>query len=104
MALENRKRLRRTPLSSEEVANIIAFKKRRELLILQKLKKSKIYKFLNIINIACFFIYLEILFCFLGPCIIQKHEAKDIIARYGEGYENGMALISEIEITDTNNA
>ena len=61
--MEPKKRPRRIPLTAEEVGNVIAYKKRREIIILQKLKSSRIYKFQNLCNVVCFFIYCEFSFC-----------------------------------------
>lgn len=99
-----KKRPPRNPLSSEEVAEVIAVKKIREQLKLQKFKKTKLYKHLNIFNIACFFIYCELLFCFFNPCHYQTHYAKKVIVDYGkERNEKNEAIITSLKITDVNN-
>ena len=99
MTREPYKRSRRNPLTSEEVSHIIAHKKKKELVILRKLKKSKEYKFLNIFNILCIFIYLELLFCYFGPCHYQTHKSEHTITRYGSGNRvNGKSFIAEVDI------
>ncbi|PBQ34367.1 hypothetical protein CNR22_22175 [Sphingobacteriaceae bacterium] len=85
MTSEPYKRPRRNPLSSEEVANIIAHKKKKELVELRKLKKSKTYKLLNVFNILSMFIYLEILFCFFGPCHYETRTSINTVQHYGPG-------------------
>jgi hypothetical protein len=99
MGPENKKRPRRTPLSSEEVANFIALRKRRELIKLQKFKKSLSYKILNSFNIVCFFIYFELLFCFLGPCNYSLHYASRIEPKYGDSFQkDGRPIVAEIDV------
>ena len=99
MAPEPKKRPRRTPLSAEEVANMIAFKKRKEILLLQKFKKSRLFKVLNIFNIACFFIYMELLFCFFGPCNYETHYSHNIVPKHGQLIrEDGKSIVSSMDV------
>ncbi len=99
MTSEPNKRPRRNPLTSEEVAHIIAHKKKRELVTLHKLKKSRLFKVLNVFNIGCIFIYLEILFCYFGPCHYQKHYSTNTISHHGNGTRmNGHSFISDIDV------
>lgn len=102
--MEPKKRPRRIPLTAEEVANVIAHKKRREILILQKFKSSRQYKILNLFTIICFFIYCELLFCFYGPCHFDAHFSKNMVVKHGNGpTKNGEMIIASIEITGMNN-
>ena len=88
MTREPYKRPRRNPLTSEEVSQIIAHRQKRELVALHKLKKSRAFKVLNIFHILCMFIYLEVVFCYFGPCHYQRHYSYSSLAHYG-----GRALV-----------
>jgi hypothetical protein len=101
MMREPNKRPRRNPLTSEEVSHIIAFKKRKELIALRKLKKSSYFKIHNIFNIACMFIYLEVLFCYFGPCHYEKHYSVNALVHYGSRVSpEKNLLISDIELIE----
>jgi hypothetical protein len=103
MMREPNKRPRRNPLTSEEVANIIAHKKRLELTTLYKLKKTRAYKLMNIFNVGCIFIYLELVLCYFGPCHYQKHCSLDTIVTHGNKWLNSnQPIISDIDIYGVN--
>ncbi len=103
MALEPNKRPKRTSLSKEEVANVIAYKKRRDLIKKIKLKKSTSYKIQNLFNVFCFFIYCELLFCFVFPSNYSKHYSASTKVHYGNEYnEAGELMISKIDLIDVN--
>ena len=95
-----RKRPRRNPLSFEEVSNIIAHKKKIELERTEKFKTTFVYKIQNIFNVVCFCIYLEMLFCYFGPCNYQTHYGATITARYGTQVDPaGTPLITDMNIS-----
>jgi hypothetical protein len=99
MRAEHARRPRRNPLTAEEVAEIIALKKRRAHARLHLFKRTRAYKVLNIFNVACFFIYLEVLICFYGPCLFTEHQAQKLTVNYSEKFnEAGKQLVSDIEI------
>ncbi len=101
MPRESNKRPRRNPLTSEEVSNIIAHKRKRELVVLLRLKKSGVYKFLNVFNVFCIFAYLELLFCYFGPCHYQKHYSAKTLAHYGSNTSvNKKPFIAEVDVYD----
>jgi len=98
MALEQNKRTRRIPLSPEEVATVIAFKKRKEAFQLHQFKKSRFYKWLNIFNCICFFVFCEIIFCYNGPSNHQTHYSYHVIASFGQEYKpDGTTILGEVE-------
>ncbi len=100
---ESRKRPPRIPLKPEEVAELVAIKKIREQLKIQKFKKSKIYKYLNIFNVACFFIYCELIVCFINPCHYTVHYSKNVVVDYGHEHNaHNQQKIASIKITDVN--
>jgi hypothetical protein len=99
MATEPNKRPRRTPLTHEEVATVIELKKRREHIKLLKLKRSGAYKIQNIFNVACFFIFCELIFCYFGPCHYQLHYSENVVATLGmEAKGDGTPIVSEIDM------
>lgn len=103
MAREPNKRPRRNPLTPEEVSHIIAHKKKRELVTLYKLKKTRAFKLLNVFNISCIFIYLELLFCYFGPCHYQKHFSLNTVTYYGNTFtKTGKSVISDIDVHSVN--
>jgi hypothetical protein len=99
MGGEHARRPKRNPLTAEEVAEIIALKKRRAHVRLHRFKRTRAYKLLNIFNIACFFIYLELLICFYGPCLFTEHQSRKLTVNYSEIFdEPGKQRVSDIEI------
>lgn len=82
MAFEFKKRPPRTPLSQEEVLQIIYRKKLRQQQALERFKKTRTYKSLNALNCICIIIYTEIIFCFFGPCLYQGHYIRTLDAYY----------------------
>jgi hypothetical protein len=95
----DRKRPKRNPLSSEEVANILAHKKKSEIVNRRKFKATLECRVQNVFNLASFFVYLELFFCFFGPCNYQTHYAIMVNARFGEHSARGLPLVSDMDIT-----
>ncbi|MBA3663599.1 MAG: hypothetical protein H0W61_05255 [Bacteroidetes bacterium] len=103
MNTEGKKRPPRTPLSPEEVAELVILKKIREHKKIARFRKSPTYKIFNIFNVACFFIYCELFFCFLGPCHYQKHYSKSVSVEYSNHNTSNKFLISSVKVTGVNN-
>lgn len=102
MALEQNKRPKRVPLTNEEVANVIAYKKRRDIIRRLKLKNSLPYKIQNIYNVASFFVCCEIIICFLFPTNYEPHFSTHMRVQYSDVYnENGKPVVSKITARDT---
>lgn len=105
MAQEGKKRPPRTPLTPEEVADFVLLKKIREHKKIAKFRTTKAYKFFNIFNVVCFFIYCELFFCFLGPCHYQTHYSKNVQVNYGKQiseltYDRIVSSIKIISVDD----
>lgn len=101
MNQEGKKRPPRTPLSPEEVAELVLLKKIREHKKVERFKKTRVYKFSNMFNVACFFIYCELFLCFLGPCHYQTYYCKQVSV----SYERGQAMnrvVSSVKLTGVN--
>ena len=79
---ERKKRPPRVPLTAEEVAEWVTVKKIREQIKLQRFKKTKRFKYLNVFNVACFFIYLELLICFYTNCNYKTQYSKKLEVEY----------------------
>lgn len=88
---DSKKRAPRNPLSSEEVSEIVAFKKYKQLVALVKFKKTKHYKYLNVFCIVSFFIYCELIFCFVGPCHYNSHQIQQIAIEYNRDKTNELS-------------
>src|ERR1700748_568655 len=103
MAAEERKRPPRTPLSPEEVAQIVSLKKMRNAKKLATFKRSGLYKYCNIFNIICFFIYWELLLCFMGPCHYQTHYSKGMRIKRGDAINvAGRRIITKATVSGVN--
>ena len=103
MTREPNRRPRRNPLTAEEVAHIVAHRRKHELVKLYRFKKSRTFKVLNVLVVCCIFVYLELLFCYFGPCHYQKHYSVNTYAHYGTGkmLTNNL-VISDIDLVDVN--
>lgn len=98
MRPEPKKRPRRVPFTKEEVARLIAIKKRKEHIRLHTFKASLSYKLQNTFTIVCFFIFWELLFCFFGPVNYQKHYSYSFEAKLGHEYDKNLKpIVSELE-------
>ena len=98
---EGKKRPPRTPLSPEEVAELVWLKKIREHKKIEKFKKSRGYRIFNIFNVVCFFIYCELIFCFLGPCHYQTHYHTGVSIEYSRTEDERM-LVSSVKVNGVN--
>lgn len=99
MMREPNKRPRRILFSSEELSQMIAYRKHRERLLLLKFKKSTSYKALNIFNVLCIFVYLELLSCYFGPSDDTKHYSASTQVNYGRVFKpDGTPIISEVDV------
>jgi hypothetical protein len=103
MREEGKRRPPRTPLTPEEVAELVEIKKIREFNKVQKFKLSFTFKFLNCFNVLCFFIFCELIISFYGPCNSKMHFSKSVSVSFVDKVnENGKRKISEIEFVDVN--
>ncbi len=103
MASAPNKRPRRNPLTQHEVAKLIEIKKKRELIALQKFKKTVSYKTQNVFNVICFFVYCEIILCFYGPCNYQNHYSLSVIPKYGNSMQkDGKLMVADMDFVCTN--
>ena len=101
MAFEDKKKLSRKPLSQKEVANLVAIKIHREQQKVFQFKKTNTFKFFNFFNVCCFFIYLELLFCFFGPINYQTHYSISVKIKTGNEINlKNERIISQINIVD----
>lgn len=99
MAPETPRRPKRNPLSAEEVAQIIALRKKRAHIRLIRFKKSHSYRWMNIFNVACFCLFFELLCCFIAVCSTAHHVIEKVSYSYGGGYKPGYGPeIAEMKI------
>jgi hypothetical protein len=102
MASEPPKRHKRTPFSQEEVAEMIALRKKRAHIKLLRFRKSKGYIVMNVFNLACIFIYLEILFCFFGPSDKEHISYTEVHPNYRARSKGAHDLISSMDVIAVN--
>lgn len=103
MAVEGNKRPPRIPRTPEEVEESVLLKKIRDHAKLAKFKKTFVFKAFNIFNIICFFIYCELIMCFIGPCHYQTHYSRSVSAEHGrEKNDYGDRAVSVVKITGVN--
>lgn len=103
MPIEGSKKSNRVPLSSEQIKEIIAYKKHKQLLGIEKLKKTKKYKILNVFNILAVVVYCEIIFCMFGPA---TYETKTCIRSNADSYGKvlkGKRTIDFMTVVDEDN-
>jgi hypothetical protein len=99
-----KKREPRVALSPEQVAQLKKIKQFKEIVKVSNFKKTKSYKYLNIICVLSFIIYVELILCYIGPCNYSVYEIKKIDVNYsGKVNSNQQPLISTLKITDTQN-
>ena len=91
----------RTPKTPEEVANLHLYKKFREYKKVENFKKTGFYRICNLFNIISFFIYVELVMCFFGPCHWQQHYCTQVKAEYGNSYKGNGNVLNELILTDT---
>lgn len=100
----SRKRSPRVSLTAEQVAQLLAFKKQKEIASINRFKKTTSFKCLNVFCVIAFGIYVELIVCYFGPCNYNIYEVKEINARYNgvlnKKYESQIGTLS---ITDTQN-
>jgi hypothetical protein len=72
MPVEGNKKQPRVPLTTEQLKEVIVFKRNKQIRQIEKLKKTRRYKILNIFNIISVLIYSEIIFCMYGPAIYTQ--------------------------------
>ncbi|MBL7931181.1 MAG: hypothetical protein JNL60_04745 [Bacteroidia bacterium] len=102
MVREPHKRTRRILFTSEELSHMIAYRKHRERLLILKFKKTNTYRILNVLNICCIFIYLELLCCYFGPGNYTRHYSATTQVKYGHVYRGFTPIVSEIEVYGVN--
>ncbi|MBL7917538.1 MAG: hypothetical protein JNM96_04015 [Bacteroidia bacterium] len=100
MPFEVPKKQGRTPLTAEQIKDIIAYKKQKELRLLLKFKKTRKYKVLNVFNIICVLIYCEVIFCMYGPAKYTALVCEKAIAEYGI-VVNGKSTIDFLNVYST---
>ena len=102
MKEEGKFRIPRTPKSPEEVANLHLYKKLKEYKKIASFKRTKFYRICNVFNIVCFFIYIELVLCFFGPCHYQNHYSKFVKPEYGNTETGHGDLLVNLLITGVN--
>lgn len=99
MAHEEKKRPQRIPLTPEELAHLVTLRNRVAAKKLAAFKHTSFYRFCNVFNICCFFIYWELLLCFMGPCHYQTHYSKSMRVKRGSAVNAAQRhIVSEVTV------
>ena len=61
-----------------------------------------IHNYYILFNVICFFIYCELIICFLGPCHYSTHFSEYVKAEYGKEKVNGIRKIEKIKVNEKN--
>lgn len=72
MPVEGNKKQPRVPLTPDQIKEIIAYKKAKAIKQIERFKKTRKYKILNVFNILCVVIYCEMIFCMYGPSTYES--------------------------------
>ncbi len=83
MNAERNQRPHRTPPDSAEMARRLALREQRNNLKIEAFKKSKSFQLLNILNVSCFFVYCELIFCFMSVCHFTTITPQSMEIKYG---------------------
>lgn len=102
MPVEGNKKQTRVPLTSEQVKEVIAFKKQKQHRQIERLKKTKKYKILNVFNILCVVVYCEIIFCMYGPATYETAICKRARVDEFGGVSNGKRAVNFMSVWDEN--
>lgn len=102
MPLEGNKKQGRVPLTSDQIKEIIAFKRLKHYKQVQKLKGTRRYKVLNVFNIISILVYCELIFCMFGPAIYTPHKVTKANAdEYGK-FVDKKRVVSFMSVWDEN--
>lgn len=103
MPSEGTRKQARVPLSSEQIREVIAFKKLKKLKEIERFKKTNKYKVLNVFNILCVMVYCEMIFCMYGPATYETAIcSKANVDDYG-GIVDGKRVTNFMSVWDKNN-
>ncbi len=99
-----KKREPRISLSPEQVAQLKKIKRNKEVKAITNFKKTIGYKWLNIICILSFVIYIEFILCYIGPCNYSVFEINNVNINYsGKINSKQQPQISTLNVTDRQN-
>ena len=92
----------RSQFTPDELARIIAFKQHKAEQRTKRFKASPLFKGLNLFNVFCFFIYWELLFCFIGPTFPVQVEIKHINFNFENPVEApAKSLLTHVNVETT---
>jgi hypothetical protein len=99
MPAEGKSRIPRSPKTAEEVAELVLLKKLREYNRVEKFKTTPFYKICNLFNVIAFFLYVEIIVCFMGPCTYENHYCTKVKAEYGDRRKGREKILEDVILT-----
>src|SRR5258708_4457600 len=99
MQAEGKSRPLRTPKTAEQVAELVLLKKLRDFNRVEKFKTTRFYKVCNIFNVLAFFVYVEIIVCFMGPCTYENHYCIKVKAEYGDRRKGKEKILEDVILT-----
>ncbi len=93
------RRPHRTPPDPEELARRLARREQLRIYKLQIFKSSLTFKVFNLLNVCCFFIYWELIFCFWGICHFKEIVPERMETKYRAKTDSrGFKYIREINL------
>ncbi len=103
MPVEGNKKPQRVPLTPEQLKEVITYKRNKQIIQIEKLKKTRRYKVLNVFNIISVLIYSEMIFCMYGPAIYTETKCSKAIVDEYERADGDEREIRFLKVWDEHN-
>ncbi|MBL7900617.1 MAG: hypothetical protein JNK73_01365 [Bacteroidia bacterium] len=99
MPQDKQQRPHRVPPDQEEMARRLYVRERLRIKKILAFKSSRFFKLLNALNVCCFFICWELIFCFIGPCHYKELVPETSQIKYSAKTDaRGFRYIKEINV------
>jgi len=99
MSQDKHQRPHRVPPDQEEIARRLDLRERIRIKKIQAFKSSRVFTLLNILNVCCFFICWELIFCFFGVCKFKEIVPERMDIKYRARTDSrGYKYIREINV------
>jgi hypothetical protein len=99
MEHDKRQRPHRVPPDQEEMIRRLALRERLRNKKIHAFKVSRYYRVLNTLNVCCFFVYWELIFCFFGVCHFKDISPERMEVKYRARTDSrGFKYIRDINV------